>query len=109
MMCCFVTILIISLSFAWSYTLQRKDILLTLQNGLLFDWYLHLWVAIIAYLLLARIKAEMKTSYSITEVATLIRVSALERTDLRDLLTETLYSNSSNQNVKDQLNLFDNL
>lgn len=69
----------------------------------------HLWVAIIAYLLLARIKAEMKTSYSITEVATLIRVSALERTDLRDLLTETLYSNSSNQNVKDQLNLFDNL
>lgn len=69
----------------------------------------HLWIAIIAYLLLARIKAEMKTSYSITEVATLIRVSALERTDLRDLLTDTLNSNSSNQNVKDQLNLFDNL
>lgn len=36
----------------------------------------HLWVAIIAYLILAKIKAEMKSPYSVTEVATLIRVSA---------------------------------
>lgn len=65
----------------------------------------HLWVAICAYLILARIKADYKCEYSITQIATLIRVSALERTDLRDLLTLPLDSNSSNQYVKD-LTLF---
>lgn len=43
----------------------------------------HLWVAIITYLLIAKIKADYKSPYSITEVATLIRISALERVDLR--------------------------
>ena len=45
----------------------------------------HLWVAICTYLLLAKIKADTKSPYTITEVATLIRVSALERTNLREL------------------------
>ena len=67
----------------------------------------HLWVAICAYLILARIKADYKCEYSITQIATLIRVSALERTDLRDLLTLPLDSNSSNQYVK-ELTLFNN-
>lgn len=48
----------------------------------------HLWVAIIAYLLLARAKVACNSPYSITEVATLIRVSALERTSLRELVTK---------------------
>lgn len=48
----------------------------------------HLWSAIIAYLTIARIKAEYNSSYSITEVATLIRISALERTCLRELITK---------------------
>ena len=61
----------------------------------------HLWVAICSYLLLAKIKADTKSPYTITEVATLIRVSALERTDLRELLTQSKDSNSSNQNVKE--------
>lgn len=34
----------------------------------------HLWIAIIAYLIIARIKADYKSPYSITEVATLIRM-----------------------------------
>ena len=68
----------------------------------------HLWVAICAYLLLARIKAEYKCEYTITQVATLIRVSALERTDLRELLTRPLDSKSSDQNVK-ELTLFNDL
>lgn len=34
----------------------------------------HLWVAIIAYLLIAKIKTDYKSPYSITEVATLIRI-----------------------------------
>ena len=35
----------------------------------------HLWAAIIAYLTVARIKADYKSPYSITEMATLIRIS----------------------------------
>lgn len=66
----------------------------------------HLWVAIIAYLIIARIKADYHSPYSITEVATLIRVSALERVDLRDLITKPKDSIIQKQNVKEQ-SLFD--
>ena len=48
----------------------------------------HLWTAIISYLTVARIKADYNSPYSITEVATLIRISAMERTDLRSLITK---------------------
>lgn len=68
----------------------------------------HLWVAIIAYLIIAKIKADYKSPYSITEVATLIRISALERVDLRDLITIPKDSTIQKQNVK-ELTLFDNL
>ena len=34
----------------------------------------HLWIAIIAYLLLAKIKAFYDSPYSITEIATLVKV-----------------------------------
>lgn len=67
---------------------------------------IHLWTAIIAYLTMARIKNDYKSPYSITEVATLIRISALERADLRELLTKQDSSIDSNQNVK-VLSLFD--
>ena len=66
----------------------------------------HLWAAIIAYLTVARIKADYKSPYSITEVATLIRISAMERTDLRTLITKQDDSIISNQNVKERT-LFD--
>ena len=68
----------------------------------------HLWTAIISYLTVARIKAEYNSPYSITEVATLIRISALERTGLQTLLTKQDYSINSNQNVK-ELSLFDEI
>lgn len=61
----------------------------------------HLWVAISAYLLLAKIKVDTQSPYTITEVATLIKVSALERIDLKKLLTQTHDSFFSNQNVKE--------
>lgn len=67
----------------------------------------HLWVAIIAYLIIAKIKADYKSPYSITEVATLIRISALERVDLKDLITKPKESTIQKQNVK-ELTLFDN-
>lgn len=49
---------------------------------------IHIWVAISAYLLLAWIKMETKSLYTITEIAMLIRISALERMDLKELLTK---------------------
>lgn len=67
---------------------------------------IHLWTAIISYLTVARIKADYNSPYSITEVATLIRISALERTDLRTLITKPDSSIISDQNVK-ELSLFD--
>ena len=66
----------------------------------------HLWVAIITYLLMARIKADYRSPYSITEVATLIRISALERVDLRTLIIKPKDSIIHNQKVK-ELTLFD--
>ena len=66
----------------------------------------HLWVAIIAYLLIAKIKADYKSPYSITEVVTLIRISALKRVDLRDLITKAKDSIIQNKNVNG-ITLFD--
>lgn len=64
---------------------------------------LHLWTAICAYLLVARIKANCQSPYSITECYTLISVSALAKVDLRELLTPESFS--QNKNVK-ELDLF---
>ena len=68
----------------------------------------HLWVAIIAYLLIAKIKKDYNSPYSITEVATLIRVSALERAPLRELITQPNISVSLNHNLT-ELSLFDDM
>lgn len=67
---------------------------------------IHLWTAIISYLTIARIKADNGSCYSITEVATLIRISALERVELRQLITKQDSTINSKQNVK-ELSLFD--
>ena len=68
----------------------------------------HLWVAIISYLIVARIKTEYNSPYSITEVATLIRISALEKTELCTLVVKQDVSIISNQNVK-ELSLFEDI
>lgn len=66
-----------------------------------------LWTAICTYLIVARIKASVKDCpYTITEVATLLSVSALMKMDLVDLLTNP--DNNlldQNQNVN-ELTLF---
>ncbi|WP_291529713.1 IS4 family transposase [Bacteroides sp. UBA939] len=67
----------------------------------------HLWAAICTYLLVARIKVSCNTSYSISEVAILLGVSALEKINIRELLEKpTRESLNQNQNFK-ELNLFD--
>ena len=68
----------------------------------------HLWIAICAYLVLALIKVKCKSDYTITEIATLVSVSALAKMPLRDLLTNpNQLAFKSKQNIKDQLILFD--
>lgn len=48
----------------------------------------HLWIAIIAYLLLAKVKALYDSPYSITEIATLVKVYGLVKMGLKQLVTE---------------------
>ena len=67
---------------------------------------IHLWTAIISYLTVVRIKADHESCYSVTELATLIRVSALERVELQQLINKHDSSINSYQNVK-ELSLFD--
>ena len=67
-----------------------------------------LYLSIISYLIVARIKTDYKSPYSITEVATLIRISALEKTELCTLLVRHDSSIVSNQHVK-ELSLFDDI
>lgn len=65
----------------------------------------HLWVAICAYLIVARIKAAYNSPYSTTEILSILHVSALEKTSLKELLSppEPLIQN---HNVTEP-NLFD--
>ena len=65
---------------------------------------IHLWTAIISYLLMAKIKANLQTEYSITEVARILGVSVLAKTPIRELLAKD-QPTIENQNVK-ELKLF---
>ena len=67
---------------------------------------IHLWVAVITYLLVSIIRAKINSPYTITEVETLLRNSTFERMNLRDLLTKPAEDFlDQNQNVK-ELSLF---
>ena len=65
---------------------------------------IHLWIAIISYLLMAKIKIELQTPYSITEVARNLGVSAFAKMPIRELLSND-QSTIKNQKVK-ELKLF---
>ena len=61
---------------------------------------IHLWVAISTYLLLAWVKAEVKSPLTITEISKVIGASLLTKSDIRELLNvpEPL---TQNQNVNE--------
>lgn len=63
---------------------------------------IHLWVAICSYLLLAWVKAELKSPLTITEVSKVVEASILSKADIRELLDvpEPL---TQNQNVNELL------
>lgn len=61
---------------------------------------IHLWVAISSYLLLAWIKAALKSPLTITEVSKVVEVSILSKADIRELLDVQIQL-TKNQNVNE--------
>ena len=63
---------------------------------------IHLWVAICTYLVVAYLKHQLHSSYSVYEMMQILGISAFSKTPINELFT----NNKINQNVKEQLNLF---
>jgi len=66
---------------------------------------IHLWVAICSYLIVAYIKHTLKSDFSIYEIMQILKISVLDKTPIRKLLTVDTKS-QFNQKVKEQLYLF---
>jgi len=62
----------------------------------------HIWIAICTYLIVAYVKHSIKSTLSIYEIMQILGVSVLDKTPIKELLTES----EVNQNVKEQYNLF---
>jgi FOG: Transposase and inactivated derivatives len=65
---------------------------------------IHIWVAICTYLIVAYVKHSLKSTLSIYEIMQILGISIFDKTTIRELLTD--FQVNSNQNVKDQLDLF---
>ena len=63
---------------------------------------IHLWMAICTYLIVAYLKHQLHSSYSVYEMMQILGISAFSKTPLNELFTKF----KINQNVKEQLNLF---
>lgn len=63
-----------------------------------------LWVAISTYLIVAYLKHQMKSPLSVYEITQILGVSSFSKTPVNELFNE----NETNQNIKEQLNLFNN-
>jgi hypothetical protein len=66
---------------------------------------LHLWVAICAYLIVAYIKHMLKSELSIYEIMQILKISAFDKTPIRELLTEDIKI-QVNLELNEQLSLF---
>lgn len=62
----------------------------------------HLWVAICTYLIVAYLKHHIRSSYSVYEMMQILGISSFSKTPVNELFTKQ----QINQNVKEQLNLF---
>ncbi|MFI3265362.1 MAG: transposase [Rikenellaceae bacterium] len=69
--------------------------------------HIHIWVAICAYLLVAYLKVSLASPLSVYEIMQILSVSALDKTPVAKLLTKT--EPISNQNIKEQVSLFDDI
>lgn len=63
---------------------------------------IHIWVAICAYLTVAKVKHALKSKLTIYEILQILSISDFDKTSIHELITEY----QTNQNVKEQKNLF---
>lgn len=64
----------------------------------------HLWVAICSYLIVAYLKHQLRSKYSVYEMIQILGISSFAKTPIDELFAKQ----QINQNVKEQLNLFSN-
>jgi hypothetical protein len=62
----------------------------------------HIWIAICTYLIIAKVKHALRSELSIYEIMQILSISVFDKTSLKELLTEY----NTNQNVKEQRDLF---
>jgi hypothetical protein len=62
----------------------------------------HLWIAICTYLIVAYLKHQLHSPYSVYEMIQILGISTFSKTPINELFTKQ----QINQNVKEQLNLF---
>lgn len=62
----------------------------------------HLWIAICTYLIVAKLKHQIKSSYSVYEMMQILGISAISKIPVNELFTK----HQINQDFKEQLNLF---
>lgn len=67
---------------------------------------IHIWVAICTYLIVAYVKYTLKSSLSIYETMQVLGISTFDKTSVKELLAEIQVN--SNQNFKEQYDLFNN-
>lgn len=65
---------------------------------------IHLWVAICTYLIVANLKHQIRSPYSVYELMQILGISAFDKTPVNELVTKK----KINQNIKKQPNLFEN-
>jgi len=63
---------------------------------------IHLWIAIGTYLIVAYLKHQIRSSYSVYEMMQILGISAFSKMPINELFTKK----QINQNFKEQLNLF---
>jgi len=65
---------------------------------------IHLWIALCTYLIVAYLKIQIRSPYSVYELMQILGISAFDKTPINELFIKQ----QINQNVKEQLNLFNN-
>jgi IS4 transposase len=65
---------------------------------------IHIWIAICTNLIIAYVEVSLESKLSIYEIMQVLGVSAFDKTPTRELLLE---QRQFNQNVNEQLNLFE--
>lgn len=65
---------------------------------------IQLWIAISTYLIVAHLKKQVRSKYSIYEMTQILSISTFDKTPINELFME----NKINQKIKEQPNLFNN-